>query len=373
MASVSAESISKIYGSTRVVDDVSLTVEQGEFVVLLGPSGCGKTSTLRMIAGFVQPSAGRIVIGGEDVTNVAPRLRKIGMVFQNYALFPNMSVAENIAFGLRQQRADRRVIQARVAELLELIRMPDRGASSVSALSGGQQQRVALARALAVSPRVLLMDEPLGALDLKLREAMQLELARIQRALRITTILVTHDQQEAMSLADRIVVMAHGRIQQIGTPDDLYRRPRNRFVAEFVGRNNILRGCIEGAGGEGSRLALRGGITIPVATPRTVASGATVEVAIRPQHMALCGAGAAEGSGVRGRIEARRFLGTAVQYSVRLASDDLLLVESPAEGDPPDPGETVCLTWDRHRTLLFNAEGQAIHDPALPDPVLHAL
>jgi spermidine/putrescine ABC transporter ATP-binding subunit len=360
MASVSLQNLRKVYGESAVVEDVNLIVEQGEFVVLLGPSGCGKTTTLRMVAGFVHPDDGRILIGGEDVTNVAPRLRNVGMVFQNYALFPNMTVAENIAFGLRQKRAQRAAIAQRVAELLELIQMSTKGDSAVGALSGGQQQRVALARALAVSPRVLLMDEPLGALDVRLREDMQLELTQIQRRLSITTMLVTHDQHEAMTLADRIVVMSHGRIQQIGTPDDVYYNPCNRFVAEFVGRNNVLSGHVEGTGGGEALIVLRGGTRIQVLTKKRVKVGENVDVAIRPQHMLVSAAPAANQESIVGRVEEHRFLGNVIHYSIRLPSDEVILVESAAEGAPPAPGTGVSLTWRKDRAQLFDRQGQSV-------------
>ena len=361
MASVSLQNLYKFYGGAVVVEDVNLMVEQGEFVVLLGPSGCGKTTTLRMVAGFVQPNGGRILIGGEDVTYVAPRLRYVGMVFQNYALFPNMTVAENIAFGLRQRRVPRADAAKRVAELLDLIQLPGRGDNAVGALSGGQQQRVALARALAVSPRVLLMDEPLGALDVRLREDMQLELTRIQRRLGITTILVTHDQHEAMTLADRIVVMSDGRIQQIGTPDHVYYNPCNRFVAEFVGRNNVLSGRVEATRGDEALIALRGGTRIRVPAKKAVAAGEQVDVTIRPQHMLISDTPAGDPDTITGLVEEHRFLGNVVRYSIRLPSDDVVLVESPAETAPPALGTGVSLTWRKDHALLFDARGQALH------------
>jgi putative spermidine/putrescine transport system ATP-binding protein len=357
MAKVSVEGVSKSYGDVRVVDNVSLTIPQGEFVVLLGPSGCGKTTTLRMIAGFVDPDEGRIQIGDEDVTHMAPRLRNVGMVFQHYALFPNMTVAENIGFGLRQHRVPRAETAARVSELLALIQMPTRGNSPISALSGGQQQRVALARALANSPRVLLMDEPLGALDLKLRETMQEELTRIQRELGVTTILVTHDQHEAMSLADRIVVMAHGRIQQVGTPDDLYMRPHTRFVAEFVGRNNFLSGRLAAAHGGEALVVLNCGASVRVPTRPGLVPGMSVELAVRPQHVML---GAADG--ITARLEERRFLGNVVHYAVRLPSGDMLLMERPTQAGLPEPGCDVVVSWQEDHAHLFDMQGDALHE-----------
>src|SRR5919109_31258 len=249
MARVVLTDVSRRFGGVTAVDGVTLDVGEGEFLTLLGPSGCGKTTTLRMIAGFLPPSRGRIVIDGEDVTRLPARRRNIGMVFQDYALFPHLTVAENIGFGLRERGTPRRRIGERVHELTALVRLTGLERRFPAELSGGQQQRVALARALAYTPRVLLMDEPLGALDLKLREAMQLELAQLQRRLGITTIYVTHDQEEAMTLSDRIAVMSEGRILQVGPPDEVYGRPRTAFVASFVGKVTLLAGTVRATHG----------------------------------------------------------------------------------------------------------------------------
>jgi len=230
------------YGAVRAVDALDLAVHEGEFLALLGPSGCGKTTTLNLIAGFVEPTAGRILIDGEDVTGRPPHLRALGVVFQSYALFPHLSVRENVAFGLRERRVTAAEIERRVAEALELVRLDARGRQRPAELSGGMQQRVALARALVYRPRVLLLDEPLAALDKKLREEMRDELRAIQRSVGITTIFVTHDQAEALGLSDRIAVMSRGRIEQLGTPREIYERPVTRFVADFIGASSMLRG-----------------------------------------------------------------------------------------------------------------------------------
>src|SRR5215207_4582644 len=248
--------IRKQFGSTVAVEDFNLDAERGEFVSFLGPSGCGKTTTLRMIAGFETPSSGTIVMDGEDMTYRPPNRRNVGMVFQSYALFPNMTVADNIGFGLRVRKRPRAEIKSRVGELLELIHLPDKGGRYPYQLSGGQQQRVALARALAISPEVLLLDEPLSALDAKIRVALRKEIRTIQRQLGITTVYVTHDQEEAMSLSDRVVVMSEGRIEQIGSPPEIYNFPATPFVASFVGTLNLIAGTVlEGASG---RLAVAG-------------------------------------------------------------------------------------------------------------------
>src|SRR3954463_10197085 len=251
--------VQKQFGTTYAVQDFNLSAEKGEFVSFLGPSGCGKTTTLRMIAGFEVPSAGSISIDGTDVTNRPPNRRNVGMVFQSYALFPNMNVADNIGFGLRVRKRPKDQIRKRVAELLELINLPDKGGRYPYQLSGGQQQRVALARALAIEPEVLLLDEPLSALDAKIRVALRKEIRSIQRQLGITTVYVTHDQEEAMSLSDRVVVMSEGRVEQIGPPPEIYNFPATPFVASFVGTLNLL--------------------------PATVVDGATAQVQIAGQQV----------------------------------------------------------------------------------------
>src|SRR5215813_2664798 len=250
-ASIEIAGVSKVYdGGVRAVDTIEIDIRQGEFFSLLGPSGCGKTTTLRMVAGFETPSAGAIRINGQDVTRLRPNQRNVGMVFQSYALFPNMTVAGNVGFGLRVANKPAAEIAARVEEMLKLIKLPTLGGRYPYQLSGGQQQRVALARALAIKPQVLLLDEPLSALDAKIRVSLREEIRSLQRSLGITTIYVTHDQEEALSMSDRIVVMNEGRVEQIGTPFEIYNFPRTRFVASFVGTLNLLKGkIIDAAGG----------------------------------------------------------------------------------------------------------------------------
>jgi spermidine/putrescine ABC transporter ATP-binding subunit len=361
MSSVVLRAVCKTYGSGRpaVVNAIDLEVAQGEFIVLLGPSGCGKTTTLRMIAGFVEPSSGQILFDGADVTRVPPRLRNIGMVFQNYALFPTMTVAQNIAFGPSQRGLDSRKVMARVAELLELTQLTSRQDHYPDELSGGQQQRVALARALAFSPAVLLMDEPLGALDVQLRETMQIELRRLQRSLGITTILVTHDQQEAMSLADRIVVMADGLIQQIGSPDALYRQPGNRFVAEFIGKNNILGGRIVEQLGR-LRVRLTDDVAVNLPPGGLWQAGTPIEIAIRPEHIDIAPAAGTMDGDVEGVVEARRFLGNLVQYDVRMSWGQTILVECATRQAPIDHGERVMLRWNTEDVTALDARAAAV-------------
>ena len=353
MASVALQAVSKHFGAAPAVRELSFEIAEGEFVVILGASGCGKTTTLRMIAGFVEPSAGRILIGGEDVTRVPPRLRNIGMVFQNYALFPNMSVAGNVAFGLRQRRTPARVVERRVAELLELVRLTGRGDDPIDALSGGQQQRVALARALATSPRLLLMDEPLSALDLKLREAMRDEIQRIQRELRITTLFVTHDQHEAMSLSDRIILMGQGDIQQIGPPSELYARPASRYVAEFIGKNNLLRARVIEQQDGVAQAQLPGGARVRLRTLRALAAGGEVEILVRPEALWLDADASADLNTIRGTVEHYRFLGNVTHFFVRAPWGQVLLIELPGHAPAAQPGENVTVAWREDNAIAF--------------------
>jgi putative spermidine/putrescine transport system ATP-binding protein len=355
MASVSLRAVSKHYSGAPAVNAVSFDVAEGEFVVILGASGCGKTTTLRMIAGFVEPSAGHILIGGEDVTHVPPRLRNIGMVFQNYALFPNMTVAGNIAFGLRQRRAAPAVIAKRVAELLDLMQLRGRGDDSIDALSGGQQQRVALARALATSPRVLLMDEPLSALDLKLRETMRDEIQRIQRELRISTLFVTHDQQEAMSLADRVILMGHGDIQQIGPPAELYARPATPFVAEFIGKNNLLRGRVVAQADGIAQALLPSGAAVRVRASRPLTAGSDIEISVRPEALRIAADATADANAFPGVVERCRFLGNVMHCFVRAPWDQVLLIELPGHAPTAQPGDAVTVAWDPDQAVAFPA------------------
>jgi putative spermidine/putrescine transport system ATP-binding protein len=311
-------SLDKSFGATRVVKDFNLTVEKGEFISLLGPSGCGKTTVLRMVAGFETPSSGAILIDGKDVVALRPNQRNIGMVFQSYALFPNLTVAQNVAFGLtvkRQSKADR---DARVAEMLRLIGLESFGGRYPFQLSGGQQQRVALARALAIQPQVLLLDEPLSALDAKIRVSLRDEIRAIQRRLGITTIFVTHDQEEALSISDRVVVMNGGIAEQVGQPFEIYNRPATRFVAEFVGTLNLMEAdVIDPATG---RLRLG---SAEVALGRQVAPG-RVTVAMRPEVLSL---GRAEGADVvfTGRIDDVHFLGSVIRIEASLPGGRVLL------------------------------------------------
>ena len=313
--------LQKSFGALRVVKDFTLGIEKGEFVSFLGPSGCGKTTVLRMVAGFETPTSGAIRIDGRDVTGLPANRRKIGMVFQAYALFPNLTVADNIGFGLKVAGEGKADIARRVAEMLELIGLPQLGERYPFQLSGGQQQRVALARALAPRPQVLLLDEPLSALDAKIRISLREEIRRIQQELGITTIFVTHDQEEALSISDRIVVMHQGIADQVGTPFEIYNRPATRFVAEFVGTLNLVDAdVVEAANG---RVRL-GDVPVALNRPLSARAGERISLALRPETVAL---GRAEGRDVvlSGRIAEVHFLGSVIRIRVVVGGHSLSL------------------------------------------------
>jgi len=326
------------YGGVRAVDAMDLVILEGEFLSLLGPSGCGKTTTLNLIAGFVEPTAGRILIDGEDVTGLPAHLRGLGVVFQSYALFPHLSVFENVAFGLRERRTPSAEIARRVGEALELVQLDRQGRQRPAELSGGMQQRVALARALVYRPRVLLLDEPLAALDKKLREEMRDELRAIQRSVGITTVFVTHDQGEALGLSDRIAVMSRGRIEQLGAPREIYERPASRFVADFIGASTVLRGRAVAE----DRVALSPDLTIRVSVGGVLRVGEEIELAIRPERVRLAAA-AGEGT-AEARIEGLVYQGAMTEVSARLADGQRVrvFVNEPAPM-PLAPGQIIHL------------------------------
>ncbi|BBY21139.1 ABC transporter ATP-binding protein [Mycobacterium stomatepiae] len=280
IAAVSLRNISKSYGDSTVVRDLNLDISPGEFCSLLGPSGCGKTTTLWMIGGFVDPTSGQVLLRGEVVTHLPPNRRDVNTVFQSYALFDHLSIWDNVAFGLRRRKVAKPEITRRVGEMLEMVRLTGRDKDKPNALSGGQRQRVALARALVNRPSVLLLDEPLAALDLKLRKTMQVELKRIQREVGITFVFVTHDQEEALTMSDRIAVMSAGAIQQCGTPEDIYERPANRCVAEFIGTANLMTGRYVGTG-----LTLPGGASLRTGPLDGCVVGDEVSIAVRPEKI----------------------------------------------------------------------------------------
>ncbi|MDA0962076.1 MAG: ABC transporter ATP-binding protein [Proteobacteria bacterium] len=340
MSAVDLESVVKRYGATTAVDWLDLSVESGEFVTLLGPSGCGKSTTLQMMAGFVTPSAGRIRIGGHDCTRQAPHRRNVGMVFQNYALFPHMTLQANVEFGLKMRGVAPAERARQAGEALALVGLDSFGDRYPGQISGGQQQRVALARALVIRPDVLLLDEPFGALDRQLRDRMRVELRDLQRRLGISLVFVTHDQDEALSMSDRIAVMSEGRLRQIGPPGEIYERPANRFVAEFMGQSNILNA--RALGPEGDRtLAEAGALRLSLAGAHP--AGTRLEVLVRPEKIALA---SDPGGGAGGRIASMQYFGAIVHYRVVLAGGtelSAILPQTGADGRLA-PGDAVAVT-----------------------------
>jgi spermidine/putrescine transport system ATP-binding protein len=339
---VSMRSLTKRFDDVIAVDDLDLDIADGEFFALLGPSGCGKTTTLRMIAGLEIPSAGSLKIHGDEVGRLPPNKRPVNTVFQNYALFPHMSVADNVGFGLRMLKTKKPDIEQRVAEAIGLVQLSGMEGRRPSQLSGGQQQRVALARALVNRPKVLLLDEPLAALDLKLRQGMQLELKQLQREVGITFVFVTHDQEEALALADRIGVMGDGRLLQVGTPEEIYDAPVNRFVADFIGRSNFLPGTIESS----DTVCLTNGTRVTAPTDRSI--GDSVALSLRPERVELVDRGAAPAGRptLDGTVSTMTFLGSGVVYQVAL---DWMTIEVRSENRPSvqrrDVGDDVSLWW----------------------------
>jgi ABC-type Fe3+/spermidine/putrescine transport system ATPase subunit len=316
MSRVDVDRVSKRYGEVVALDEVTITFADGEFFGLLGPSGSGKTTLLRAIAGFVIPDRGTIAFDGEQVESVPVHRRDIGMVFQNYALFPHLTVADNIGFGLDVRHIARSERDRRLADLLSLVRLAGYGTRKPRELSGGQQQRVALARALATRPRVLLLDEPLGALDRRLRQEMQVELRDIQRETGVTTIFVTHDQEEALAMSDRIVVMNHGKVEQTGTPEAVYRAPASRFVASFLGQSNLLPGRIAAIDRGLAVVAIDRGPELTVPAPDGLAEGAAVTVVVRAQRVHVGPPGAAQPNRLPGTIATTSFLGGTASYLI---------------------------------------------------------
>ncbi|PRH80726.1 spermidine/putrescine ABC transporter ATP-binding protein [Streptomyces solincola] len=358
--------ISKTYGSFTAVHPLDLTIPQGSFFALLGASGCGKTTTLRMIAGLEDPTTGTVRLGGRDVTDLPPYKRPVNTVFQSYALFPHLSIYENVAFGLRRRGV--KSVRKQVGEMLDLVQLGDRAQQRPHQLSGGQQQRVAVARALINHPQVLLLDEPLGALDLKLRRQMQLELKRIQTEVGITFVHVTHDQEEAMTMADQVAVMNGGRVEQLGAPADLYENPGTTFVANFLGTSNLITAGIVESSAEDLVVSAGGGkLKLPAARCRAAtAPGGSLLVGVRPEKISLAhaddAAGIPEGRNrITGRITASSFIGVSTQYVVDgPAGSGLQVYEQNVERDSRlAPGAEVVLHWNPAHTFGLDA-GQAI-------------
>ena len=362
-ADVRLDRVTKRFGDVTAVDDLSLSIEQGEFFALLGPSGCGKTTTLRMIGGFEEVTTGTVYLGGADVTELPPFKRNVNTVFQNYALFPHLDVYENIAFGLRRRRVPEGEVRGQVKFMLKLVDLPGYEKRRPNQLSGGQQQRVALARALINSPQVLLLDEPLGALDLKLRKQMQVELKRIQSEIGITFIFVTHDQEEAMTMSDRIAVMREGGIEQLGRPEELYERPASSFVAGFLGVSNLLDGEVVGRHGELVDIQLADGTL--VRAPAAASNGNThVRVGVRPEKLRVTSShteaprSVEDTNALEGTVLDASYIGVSTQYIVQTADGHKLTVyaqnlETSGASEALADGQTVQLTWKPQHTFVI--------------------
>jgi spermidine/putrescine transport system ATP-binding protein len=364
-ADVRLERVTKRFGDFTAVDDLSLEIREGEFFSMLGPSGCGKTTTLRMIGGFEEVTAGTIEVGGVDVTDLPPFKRQTNTVFQNYALFPHLSVYENIAFGLRRRKVPPGEIRHQVAFMLKLVELPGYEERRPNQLSGGQQQRVALARALINHPKVLLLDEPLGALDLKLRKSMQVELKRIQSEIGITFIFVTHDQEEAMTMSDRIAVMRHGKIEQLGTPEELYERPQTDFVAGFLGVSNLLDADVLARGDRFADLRLRDGTV--VRAPTSMLNGSTrVRIGVRPEKLRVLTVGdpraetSPDTNALEGTVLDASYIGVSTQYLIETADGHKLTVyaqnlETSGAAEAHPDGQRVRLSWKPQHTFVIPA------------------
>jgi spermidine/putrescine ABC transporter ATP-binding subunit len=354
-AAIVVDGIVKRFGPTTALAGVSLRVEPGTFVSLLGPSGCGKTTLLRIIGGFEHADAGSVSIHGKTVDRLPPNRRPVNTVFQRYALFPHKSIFENIAFPLTLRRVSREEQRARVAEMLELVRLPGIEHRNPAQLSGGQAQRVALARALIGRPDVLLLDEPLAALDLKLRKAMQLELRRIQEELGTSFLYVTHDQEEALTMSDRIVLMNEGSIAQEGTPADIYERPANIFASGFIGEANLLRGTVAATDGAVARVVLDGDLAEVTAPANDVQPAQPVVVSVRPERLRIGAVGSANGSANRvlGRLERRIFLGNLIREFVTLAPDLVVMVQRGVDTASLPDGAPVEISWSPANTILL--------------------
>ncbi|GHF03755.1 polyamine-transporting ATPase [Aliiroseovarius zhejiangensis] len=353
---VRIEGLSKHFGPTVALDDLTLDIAQGEFVTFLGPSGCGKSTTLRILGGFERPTTGRVILDGEDVTNQPPEKRHVNMVFQDYALFPHMTVAQNVAFGLELKGMGKAAIKRRLDEILSFLELDAFGDRYPVQLSGGQRQRVALARALAPDPALLLLDEPLGALDAKLRGQVQQELKSIQRRTHKTFFFVTHDQEEALTMSDRIVVMNKGRVEQDGTPEELYFRPASRFVAEFIGETNLLSGQMRGTEGDKVVMDWQGAILMGKAPDKLPGEGQPITASVRLEKLGFHAERPQTGNAVQGRVVGKTFLGSrmAMQIAVGDGGDALLRAYVDAETGQSVGNDPVWIGWEADNMAVLN-------------------
>jgi spermidine/putrescine transport system ATP-binding protein len=360
MSEVRLENLTKSFKDTVAVDDISLTIEEGEFFSLLGPSGCGKTTTLRMIGGFEEPTDGKVYLGQSDVTGLPPYKRNVNTVFQSYALFPHLTVSENVGYGLKRKKVDRSEIQSRVKGMLRLVDLEGYDDRRTTQLSGGQQQRVALARALVNRPGVLLLDEPLGALDLKLRKQMQLELKRIQSEVGITFVYVTHDQEEAMTMSNRIAVMNGGHFEQVGAPQDVYELPSTEFVAGFLGASNLLEGRVESVNGATASVGLAASGTVQLPSDRLPQADGAIRIGVRPEKieikpasMAVIGAG----NSITATIMISTYTGVSTSYECRARDGSKVVVYVQNLGTDIESlaaGSEVVLKWDPEHTFAVS-------------------
>jgi spermidine/putrescine transport system ATP-binding protein len=355
---VCLENVTKIFDGAPAVDEINLDIYDGEFFSLLGPSGCGKTTSLRMIGGFEEPTSGRILLGGRDVTYLAPYHRDVNTVFQSYALFPHLDVFENVAFGLRRQKISKAEVARRVGSILEIVDLPHYEKRRASQLSGGQQQRVALARALVNEPKVLLLDEPMSALDAKLRRQMQIELKRIQTQVGITFLYVTHDQEEAMTMSDRLAVMRNGKIEGIGSPRDVYDCPSTEFVATFLGASNLLGGNVSNSQGSTVSVTLADASTLSVPAERVpdLAGSTNAKVGVRPEKISILSSSATPQPGfnsLKGRVRVSTFTGVGNQYLVDTDAgvEVTVYAQNIGQESAPRSGESVILTWPIEHTF----------------------
>ncbi len=353
---IEIDHVTKMFGDYAAVDDAHFSIGEGEFFSMLGPSGCGKTTTLRMIAGFETPTSGAIRLEGDDVSRVPPHKRNVNTVFQQYALFPHMSVWDNVAYGPRAKKVPKAEIASRVDELLGVVRLGDFAKRSPAQLSGGQQQRVALARALVNLPRALLLDEPLGALDLKLRQTMQLELKRIQREVGITFIFVTHDQEEALTMSDRIAVMNSGKVEQIGSPEEIYDHPASVFVAGFIGSANLWSGTLDSRDAASAVVSVAGTRLTTRCEHDELRSGSATTLMVRPERISLSTTDLGDGRpSLPGTVRDLVFQGPVVRYAVALADGAELVAHLPSGGTErlPIPGDAVWSTWDPATSVVL--------------------
>ncbi len=351
--SLELKNITKTFDTEGVLKGIDLSVKKGEFLTLLGASGCGKTTTLRIIAGLESPDSGRVFLEGADVTDKEPNKRDVNTVFQNYALFPHMTVAENVGYGLKLRKTPKAEIKRRVQEMLELVQLPDYGKRKPSELSGGQKQRVAIARSLINNPKVLLLDEPLGALDLQLRRAMQHELKRLQKKLGITFIYITHDQEEAINMSDRIAVMREGRFEQIGTPDEIYNHPRTSYVATFVGNANILTGTVERIVGEQALIRLGGGKVLVDTRGEALVPEEPVTLAVRSENILMdenCGCG------LEAAVEEKTFAAGQLRMVLRLADGGRVVASRYGIDANVQVGQKVCYRFEAADAVLVDRE-----------------